>query len=79
MGTGQIQAGTTHPSAGNPQHGGYRPGLYMSQRYNYNWGNAKMYLDINNTLVVNVEGADKMYLRPDGELINILQDSIERL
>jgi len=61
---GQIQLGNSSLFGG-----AFRPGIYMYQSYSGTNGNAKIYQDVNNTLVVNVNGNDKMYIRPDADLL----------
>ena len=63
---GQIQLGNS--SAGG---GAFRPGIYMYQSYTPTStnGNAKIYQDVNNTLVLHVNGNDKMYIQSDSGLV----------
>ena len=80
--TGRVGIGTTAPtqlltvqgsmglgSAASAAGGTFRPAVYWYQTYSGTSGYSRFYMDVNNTFVVEVNGYNKMYLRPDGDLL----------
>ena len=80
--TGRVGIGATAPtqvltvqgsmglgSAASAAGGAFRPAVYWYQTYSGTSGYSRFYLDVNNTFVVEVQGHNKMYLRPDSDLL----------
>jgi len=76
---GNVGIGTTNPAAklhvsgdlnlGSSTNYLFRPSVYWYQTYSGTSGYARAFLENNNTWTLNVNGNDKMYIRPDAGVL----------
>jgi hypothetical protein len=76
---GKVGIGTTNPGGklhvsgdlnlGSSSNYLFRPSVYWYQTYGSTSGYARAYMEVNNTWTLNVNGYDKMYIRPDAGVV----------
>jgi hypothetical protein len=76
---GKVGIGTTNPGGklhvsgdlnlGSSSNYLFRPSVYWYQTYGGTSGYTRAYMEVNNTWTLNVNGNDKMYIRPDAGVV----------